>query len=66
MATAMTDDTTLIGSKEAAELLGLTYATFKRRAKAGKIPRVAKMTGDTGAYLFDRSEIERLAAEAAA
>lgn len=55
----------IIGSAEAAAILGWSLAKVKRDAKAERIPVHAKLPGDTGAYLFDRSAIERIAEEAA-
>lgn len=56
---------TLIGSAEAAQLLGMSSTTFNRRVLAGYIPAVQKLPGSKGAWVFDRAEIERLAAEEA-
>lgn len=52
----------LIGSKEAAHLLGVTRCTINRWAKAGKLNPAGEL-GKRGIYVFDRSELERLAAE---
>lgn len=53
----------LVGSVEAAEILRRPHATVKRWAASGKLKHAAKMPGDTGAYLFDRSVVTELAAE---
>jgi hypothetical protein len=55
--------TDLIGTVEAATILGKSPRTVKRLAFTGKLPAALKMTGDTGAYLFHRADVERLAAE---
>ncbi len=61
----MTSD--LVGTTEAAGILGVSARTVKRYAKAGRILVPAtKMFGDTGAYVFHRADIERLAAARAA
>ena len=53
----------LVGTAEAAEMLGVSARTVKRYAKAGHpLLVVTKMNGDTGAYVFQRADIERLAA----
>lgn len=55
----------LIGTQEAAEILGTSPRTVKRFAADGTLPHKQKMPGDTGAYLFARREVERLAAKRA-
>lgn len=54
--------TAIIGTAEAAEILGWSIAKTKRKAKAGEIP-CTKLAGRTGAYVFDRADVERLAAD---
>lgn len=54
---------TLIGSAEAAKLLGMSSTTFNRRVLAGDVPALQKLPGSKGAWVFDRETIERLAAE---
>lgn len=57
----------LVPTTEVAAMLGIHVATVVRRAQAGEIPYAVKLPGETGAYLFDRAEVERVkAAEAAA
>lgn len=56
----------LIGTVEAATILDKSPRTVKRFAFSGKLPPALKMSGDTGAYLFHRADVERLAAELAA
>ena len=53
----------LIGSAEAAQILGVSTTTFNRRVLTGAVPAVRKLPGAKGAWVFDRAEIERLAAE---
>ncbi|MGH3501479.1 MAG: helix-turn-helix domain-containing protein [Nocardioidaceae bacterium] len=53
----------LIGAPEAATILGVHRATVLRWAEAGQLPVVEKMPGDNGPYLFDRIDVERVAAE---
>jgi len=48
----------LIGTADAATILGWSRAKVKRAAKAGELPHAVKMPGDTGAYLFHRAVIE--------
>ena len=55
----------LVGTVEAAEILGWSLPTLKRKARAKDVPYVAKMNGATGAYLFDRKAIEALRDELA-
>ena len=57
--------TDLVGTVEAAEILGWSLPTLKRRARSGEVKPVAKMNGATGAYLFERSAIEALRDELA-
>lgn len=55
----------IIGTPETAALLGWSLAKVKREAKAGRLPSEHKLPGSTGAYLFDRSVIETIAANRA-
>lgn len=50
----------LIPTAEVAKLLGVHIATVTRRAALGQIPVAMKLPGETGAYLFDRADIEAL------
>lgn len=52
----------LIGTKEAASLLGITRAQVNRRVLSGKLTPLGEF-GERGIRVFDRAEIERLAAE---
>lgn len=51
----------LIGTAEAAALLRIDRSSLVRRVRAGTIEPVQKLPAATGAYLFDREAIERLA-----
>lgn len=51
-------DEDLIGTAEAARVLGVTQRTAKRLAQRGELRFVVKMPGDTGAYLFNRLDVE--------
>lgn len=52
---------TLIGTTEAARLLGKSPRTVHRMVKAGTLtPAMTAPGGFAGTYLFDRDEIERL------
>lgn len=53
----------LIGSTEAAEIIGWSRSHFNRRVADGTVPVVHEQPGRTGIRLFDRSTIEALAAE---
>jgi hypothetical protein len=55
----------LIGTPQAATILGWSRAKVKREAKAGRLPYEHKMPTATGAYLFHRSVIETIAANRA-
>lgn len=55
----------LIGTAASAQLLGWSRAKVKREAQAGRLPYKQKMDGRTGAYLFDRTVIEVIAANRA-
>lgn len=54
-------DTELIGSAEAAKILGIARTTLTRRIAAGVVCPASKLPSATGAYVFDRAEIDRLA-----
>jgi excisionase family DNA binding protein len=55
----------VIGSKEAAVILGVDRNTLNRWAAKGDIPIAYKVEGETGSRLFNRSDIERIAKERA-
>lgn len=56
----------LITTAQVAELLGVTVAWANKLAAKGALPVAHKLPGLTGAYLFRREEIERIAAQRAA
>lgn len=58
----MSNDT-LLGVSEAADRIGVSSRTIKRWALNGTLRYRTKLPGDTGAYIFDLAEVERLAAE---
>ncbi len=53
--------TELLGVNEAAKIVGVSDRTIKRLAKSGVLPHAHKMPGQTGAYLFRRRDVEKLA-----
>lgn len=55
----------LIGTVEVADMLNWSLRKTKREVKAGRLPFVYKIPTKTGAYLFDRSVIETIAANRA-
>jgi hypothetical protein len=61
------DGRRLIGSKQAAALLGLNRGYFNRLASTGRAPGLVRKDdggpGGRGRYLFDADEIERIARE---
>lgn len=56
--------TELIGAVEAAGILGLSRPGIHKRVRDGRLEPLA-VIGQRGTYVFDRAEIERLAAEEA-
>lgn len=48
-------------TSEVAKALGKQARTIQRQADSGLLPTIGKLPGRTGAYLFDRTEIEKLA-----
>lgn len=58
--------TELIGTAEAARILGKSHRTVHRLVESGALkPVMTAPGGFRGAFLFDRSEVERLAEAAA-
>ena len=53
----------LIPTAEVARILGVRVSTVSRRVARGDLDYAMKLPGETGAYLFDRAAIERLAVE---
>lgn len=60
---AATDD--LMTTAEVAVLTGKTVATVNRWAVGGHLPVAKQLPGDTGARLFNRSDVEALLSESA-
>jgi len=54
----------LLPTKDVAQLLGVHVSTVARMVAANEIQPAMKIPGKTGAYLFDRADVERLAREA--
>lgn len=54
-----------MSTREVAQALNTSVPTVTRLARAGDLPVTAKAPGSRGAYLFDRSAVEALAAERA-
>jgi predicted site-specific integrase-resolvase len=52
----------LVGSTEAIEILSIDRSTLSRWAAAGRITPVQRLSGENGAMLFLRSDVEALAA----
>lgn len=50
----------LITAKDAERILRKSRRTVVRWAEQGRLPYVQKLTGDTGAWLFDRAAVEAL------
>lgn len=65
MLTVMSKPSTLVGSAETCQILGIHPATLLRWIKAEKIAPAHKLPGDNGAYLFARIDVEKLVAERA-
>lgn len=55
--------TALCSVTDAARILGLPLSTAQRWARAGRLPVVTKMSGGTGAYVLDLTEVEAMAAK---
>ncbi len=55
----MKDD--VIGALEAASILGVSARTVKRMVDQGRLTSAGKLSGRTGAHVFHRADIERLA-----
>lgn len=52
----------LIGSVEAADLLGVDRSVLTRLVQSGRLDRAHKLPGENGAALYRRSDVEALAA----
>lgn len=46
----------LIGSKTAADLLGVDRSTLTRRIERGEVTPLAQLDGPNGAFVFDRGD----------
>lgn len=54
----------LIGSAEACRILGdINRSTLTRWVADGELPAAGKLPGKNGAFLFDRGDVEALAAQ---
>jgi len=56
----------LISTREAAELLRCSRRTVERHVASGRLVPKAKLPGRTGAFVFRRVDVERLARKQAA
>lgn len=57
----------LIGTAEVAAILGKSVRTVHRMVKAGElVPAMTAPGGYAGVFLFNRADVERVKAEAAA
>lgn len=56
-------DTDAITAKEAGEVLGKNRRQVLRLVSTGQLIPALKLPGDTGAYLFNRADIEALLTE---
>ena len=65
MADIRTPELDLIGSTEAAAIVGVHVATIARWAADGTLPVAARLTGKTNPLLFHRTDVQRVAAEKA-
>ncbi|WP_083812643.1 helix-turn-helix domain-containing protein [Gordonia neofelifaecis] len=50
-----------LSTAEVARMFSVTPVTISRWVRSGRLRTAGKMPGTTGAYVFDRAEIERLA-----
>lgn len=55
-----------VSASDAADMLGIDRSTLNEWAREGKITPIAKLPGRTGARLFARADVERLAQERSA
>lgn len=60
METAHKRNSDVIGSFEAAQLLGVSHGTLRNRIADGSIVPLIKLPGRTGAYVFERTAVEAL------
>lgn len=57
----MPESDELISTREAAELVGVSVRQFIRQVERGDVSPAKKFPGIRGAYLFRRSDVERVA-----
>ena len=55
----------LVGSVEASRIIGIPYTTFMRWVESGRITPVHVNPGPTGAKIFRRADVDKLASEKA-
>lgn len=53
----MTERRQLLTSPQVAEILKVSIRTVQRLAESGELPAI-KLTGQTGAYVFEPTEVE--------
>lgn len=58
--------TDLLTADQAAAVIGVNRRTITKWAESGRLPESLRLPGDTGARLFARMDVERIAAELAA
>lgn len=51
----------LIGAAQAARILGISQRQVARRVETGALEPLGKIQGKTGALLFDRAYVEKVA-----
>jgi predicted site-specific integrase-resolvase len=59
----METESDLVGTRDAAEIIGCERSTLSRWVALGKLPLALQLTGPTGAHLFHRADVDRLAVE---
>lgn len=59
----MPDLNDLIGTAEAAQILGKQPRTVQRMVASGVLTPVTTLPGKTGAHLFNREDVERIKTE---
>lgn len=65
MLSAMHKPEPFIGAAEAAQILRIHVATLGRWVKSGIITPAHKLPGKNGPYVFNRADVDQLAAERA-
>lgn len=56
----------LLTADQAADVIGVNRRTITKWADSGRLPHAMRLPGGTGARLFDRTEVDRVAREYAA